>query len=234
MSQWWNSLEALSRLNTTAQITSGILLLLTVVAGFTMLLISTRLGDLRAENERQLQERVRSAEARQESLQKRLAESIVQSVTQPAATASAGQPPDAPVQDRAASKRTRHAKQPLQPRGVTAEQRRLFVTFMKDKPRGRIGLLTVTGDGEAHDFALELEGMLREAGLDTEGVSQAVFPREVPRGLLLRLRNKQTAPSHAGPVQLALEHIGFPTPGVPSAQEPANSVTLVIGRNPDT
>jgi hypothetical protein len=231
MPQWWNSLEALSRLNTTAQITSGILLLLTALAGFTMLLISTRLGDLRAENERQLQERVRSAEAMQDSLRKALVESTVQ--RQPASTATAGQPPDVP-EDSAPSKRIRHPKQPLQPRALTAEQRRLFVTFMKGKPHGRIGVLTVTGDGEAHGFAVELEGMLREAGLETDGVSEAVFPREVPRGLLRRLRNQQTAPRHAGPVQLALEHIGFPTPGVPSSQEPANSVTLVIGRNPDT
>jgi hypothetical protein len=235
MPQWWNSLEALSRINTTAQIATGILLLLTAVAGFTMLMISTRLGDLRAETDRQLQERIRSAEAAQESLRKQLAASTVEAGTHPAPNPAAStlQGPSVP-ETTTAAKRHKRAREPVQPRGISPEQRRLFVTFMKDKPRGRIGLLTVTGDGEAHGFALEIETMLKEAGLETEGVAQAVFPREVPRGLVLRLRNKHMAPAHAGPIQLALEQIGFPAPGVPSSQEPANSVTLVIGRNPDT
>jgi len=105
---------------------------------------------------------------------------------------------------------------------------------MKGKPRGRIGLLTVMGDQEAHGFAVEIERMLEEAGLDTDGVSKAVFHREIPQGLLLRLRSAQAAPPQAASIQLALEHIGLHAPGTPSQLEPPNSVTLIVGRNPES
>jgi hypothetical protein len=233
MPDWWNSVEALSRLTTQAQIASAILLVCTVLAGFFTVKLANRLDELREEREQQLETRAQTAEQ-----QLAASRSMAGPVQGPVHVAPSGRVEGAGSSSvespkPAASKRNRTPKQPIQPRGITPEQRRQFLAFLKDKPRGRVGLVTVKGDGEAQGFALELEEMLKEAGFETEGVSHAMFPREVPRGLILRLHNQQSAPPHAGSVQLALEHIGIPAPGVPSSQEPANSMTIVIGRNPD-
>lgn len=220
MPPWWNAIEVLSRLSTKVQVASGVLLVFTIVASFIAVKISNRLDHLHAEN-RQLQERLRLAEAAQESLRKQLAAGTASQTPRP-------QPPAtrAPRRDR--------AQRPHPPRHIDPEQQRQFVAFMKGKPRGRIGLLTVIGDNEAHAFAVELERMLKEAGLDTDGVGTAVFYREVPRGLLLRLRSAEAAPPQATSIQLALEHIGLHAPGTASQLEPANSVTLIVGRNPES
>jgi hypothetical protein len=242
MPEWWNSVEALSRLNAKAQIASAVLLFCALMAGFLTFMVSNRLESLRAEREQRLQGRAETAEQQLAANQtvygpvqgpvQVARSSLVESASTSTAGGSGANPAGGSPSS-AAMKRARAAKQSGQPRAITPEQRRQFVAFLKDKPRGRIGLLTVKGDGEAHGFALEIEDLLKEAGFETNGVSHAMFPREVPRGLILRLHNEQSAPAHAGSVQLALEHIGFPAPGVPSSQEPANSMTIVIGRNPD-
>src|SRR5919201_3493596 len=148
MPEWWNSIEVLLRLISVAQIVGGVLLVLTIVVGFISVRLSDRIDTLRLENQHHLQTRMQAAEVAQEAFRQQL-------------DAAQAEPPRGHSDVAQAAPVTRPESVPTR-RSISPEQLREFVAFMKDKPRGSIGLVTVTGDSEAQEFATQIERMLKK------------------------------------------------------------------------
>lgn len=117
------------------------------------------------------------------------------------------------------------------PRVITAAQRERFMKSLQDVSKGDIGITTVVGDNESMQLAVQLEGMLKEAGFTTTGVSQAIFTPS-PVGLFLKVRSADSVPVYAAPLQYTLDAIGLNAPGQVDPGMAAHIVTIVVGHKP--
>src|SRR5947209_4414582 len=71
----------------------------------------------------------------------------------------------------------------LRQRVITAEQRKIFVSLLKSKPKGRVQISCIEGSNEACSLAADFRTLLLEAGWEVaEGNSRSFFKERTPTG----------------------------------------------------
>lgn len=118
------------------------------------------------------------------------------------------------------------------PRKLTEAQREKFLKLLSESPKGEVNVTAVKGDFEAITFAKELDGLFNIAGWFTQGVYQSGFVGN-PTGLILTVNNAAETPSYAGLLQSAFRAIGFPASAEIHREDPAQSLNLTVGHNPE-
>lgn len=123
-------------------------------------------------------------------------------------------------------------KQRQQPRALTADQRQqLVVALGTASPKGRVEVIAVLGDGEAHAFAMALLFALQEAGWPADGVSDAIYT-DAPVAVAVVVQSANQPPPHAVPLQRALRAAGIEAHGRLEVSKPPGTVELLVGRKP--
>jgi len=126
-------------------------------------------------------------------------------------------------------------RQTIQPRHLVSDQESTIIGALSGEPNGPVAILTVLGDGEALDFANEIDRVFKAAGWTVTGggVSQAVFSGSAPIGFGIVVRNALSAPPYAARIQRAFFSIGIPLGGAENAKLPETTVEIVVGRKPN-
>ena len=223
MADWWNSIDALAKFNNWMQVSIVVFGILTAAATALTIVASNRIALLRANEAAELQRRLQKAEQSSGKMGEDLKITTEKLSAAEQAIQSAG---TEAAQARATAEESRKK---LQPRGMSTEQRSAFIAALKAASSGRVDIVAVLGDPESIRFAGELDTMLKTAGWSTSGVSQAVYTPSGPVGIFLKVRSKDSVPSHAVTLQKALAAIGIEAPALLDANVEAIYVGLIVG-----
>ena len=89
----------------------------------------------------------------------------------------------------------------LEPEGGLSEnQREQLIDLLDPGPKGNVDIFCVMDDEGSEMTAKQLEEILTADGWKTNGVAQSAFSNP-PKGLVLAVNNKETAPSYASFLQ---------------------------------
>lgn len=100
--------------------------------------------------------------------------------------------------------------EPLKGREITLEQEKIFISFLKNKPKGKIDIWFIVGDKEANEYKQKIVELLKKAKyiiLDNGGAS--VFGGDEPKGIFIDVNSEKTIPIYAEPLQDAFDSIGI-------------------------
>lgn len=233
MPHWWNTIDGLATFNTWIQISIVVFGVLTAAATALTIFASNRISRLQAQEASELQRRLK------------VAEDVAQGTTtnlkiaseQLAATSeklTAAEREIQAVKTAASQARTvaEESQRKIQPRMLTPSQRRAFVTALRGSPSGRVDVVAVLGDAESVAFAAELDGILKDAGWPTAGVSQAVYAPSGPVGLFLKVHSKEAVLTHASTLQRAMASAGYEAPAVLDGSVERGYLGIVVGHKP--
>jgi hypothetical protein len=122
-------------------------------------------------------------------------------------------------------------KQRVQPRSLTAEQRKRLLAALRKGPAGSVSITAVVGDAESMGFAAQLKEVLQEAGWPTTGIGQVVLGGVV-KGLIISVHGTNAIPAHAVTLQQALNSLGFEAQGNAASELAPDSIGLLVGVKP--
>lgn len=92
--------------------------------------------------------------------------------------------------------------------GLTESQREQLVGLLDPGPKGNVDIYCVMGDEMSETTAGQLEEVLSNDGWKTNGVAQSAFSNP-PKGFVLVVNSKETAPSYASFMQRVFATIGL-------------------------
>lgn len=197
MSELWNSVDSLGRLNSVLQLGVAIAGVLTAILGALVWMVSERLAQLEDLQKSSLQARVQIAETQAAEARKETA---------------------------AISARQR-------PRSLTQPQQAMLLNLLRTEGKGSLVITAVMSDPEAERFALELYDLFRSAGWSPQGVNLAMMS-PAPTGMFMRIRARESPPTHAALIQGALAAVQIEAPGVIDPKLGPDTVELVVGHKP--
>ncbi len=117
----------------------------------------------------------------------------------------------------------------IKPRHVP--DRAKFVEFLRKSHQGPVEVRCSAGDVEARNFAVEIDGALKEAGWQSK-LNDRVIMVPQPVGLLFWIHSAESVPEHAGSLQQAFKEIDFPTGAQTNQDIQEGSFVLVVGSKP--
>jgi hypothetical protein len=118
-------------------------------------------------------------------------------------------------------------------RTITPEQRRQFVSFLAPARKGRVKITVTTGNQEAYDFAMQVRGLVREAGYTTPDRMDSFHLFGPPAlGVVIKVKSETEQAPFAGDMQRAFSAIGIEALGDKDASLDADTVLLQIGAKP--
>ena len=125
-------------------------------------------------------------------------------------------------------------KEKLADRTITKGQEEKFISFLKDKPKGRVSFLYLVNNDESVSFTKKLEKLLIKAGFEIEGASPGYLEylnwMGEPHGIEI-LYNDKSLPKIASDLKESFELIGIPCPVVGASREMyAKTWAIFVGR----
>lgn len=119
----------------------------------------------------------------------------------------------------------------LRPRVITSEQRAQLIAMLMPLPKRPIDIVSVSGDGEATEFANQIASILNDVGFKA-GVAQALYGGGDPVGVGIVVKNAATAPPQAIRLQQAFFAIGIPMAGAENSNVAEGAIQIVVGHKP--
>jgi multidrug efflux pump subunit AcrA (membrane-fusion protein) len=110
----------------------------------------------------------------------------------------------------AANKRAEVLEDQQRDRVITPEQRARFKEFMAPIAKGKVKIKPLLGErGEPRRYAMLIKSMLEDSGCILVESGETFIAIDEQSGLDIRVKNKDTAPPHAGNLQKAFESVGI-------------------------
>ncbi|MGA6926028.1 MAG: hypothetical protein WBY88_10125, partial [Desulfosarcina sp.] len=117
----------------------------------------------------------------------------------------------------------------LEPEGGLSEsQREQLIDLLDPGPKGNVDIFCVMGDEGSELTARQLEAVLTADGWKTNGVAQSSYTTP-PKGLLLAVNSKETAPSYASFLQRVFSTIGMEVSARIDKKYREWSLTVIVG-----
>lgn len=117
----------------------------------------------------------------------------------------------------------------LEPEGGLSEnQREQLIDLLDPGPKGNVDIFCVMGDDLSESTARQLEDILSSDGWKTNGVAQSAFSNP-PKGLMLVVNSKETAPSYASFLQRVFSTIGMEVSAKLDNKYREWSLTVIVG-----
>ena len=117
----------------------------------------------------------------------------------------------------------------LEPEGGLSEnQREQLIDLLDPGPKGNVDIFYVMDNQMSEMTARQLEEILTADGWKTNGVSQSAFSNP-PKGLVLAVNNKETAPSYASFLQRVFSTIGMEVSAKIDKKYREWSLTVIVG-----
>ncbi|MBC2742025.1 MAG: hypothetical protein HGJ93_02985 [Desulfosarcina sp.] len=117
----------------------------------------------------------------------------------------------------------------LEAEGCLSEsQREQLIDLLDPGPKGNVDIFCVMGDKESELTAKELEEVLTADGWKTNDVAQSAFSNP-PKGLVLAVHSKDTAPSYASFLQRVFSTIGMTVSAKTDNKYREWSLTIIVG-----
>jgi hypothetical protein len=126
-------------------------------------------------------------------------------------------------------------KERLKHRTISVAQQEQLIKLLTPivKPKeGRLVVVNVVGDSEGHEFATQINKILKASGFTTEGPNSGFFTVN-PVGFGIIVHSLKTAPAYASAILRAFDFIGIPMGIGESEGMPEGNVEIVIGLKPD-
>lgn len=112
--------------------------------------------------------------------------------------------------------------------GLTASQRDHLIGLLEPGPKGNIDIICVLGDAKSELTAEQLDEILSNDGWKTNGVTQSAFSRP-PKGIVLAVNSKETAPSYASFLQRVFSTIEMTVSAKIDSKFREWSLTVIVG-----
>ena len=117
----------------------------------------------------------------------------------------------------------------LEPEGGLSEsQREQLIDLLDPGPKGNVDIFCVMDDEMSEMTANQLEEVLTADGWKTNGVAQSAFANP-PKGLVLTVNSKETAPSYASFLQRVFSTIGIEVSAKIDNKYREWSLTIIVG-----
>ncbi|MFO7715747.1 hypothetical protein [Desulfosarcina sp.] len=117
----------------------------------------------------------------------------------------------------------------LEPEGGLSEtQREQLIDLLDPGPKGNLDIFYVMGDQISELTARQFEEILTADGWKTNGVAQSAFSTP-PKGIMLVVNSKETAPSYASFLQRVFSTIGMEVSAKIDSKYREWSLTVVVG-----
>ena len=112
--------------------------------------------------------------------------------------------------------------------GLSENQREQLIDLLDPGPKGNVDIFCVMGDESSEETAQQLDEILTADGWKTNGVAQSAFSNP-PRGVLLTVNSKETAPSYASFLQRVFSTIGLEVSAKIDNKFREWSLTIIVG-----
>jgi hypothetical protein len=116
--------------------------------------------------------------------------------------------------------------------GLTESRREQLMDMLDPGPKGNVDIFCVMDDALSVTTANDLESILSADGWKTSPVAQSAFTHP-PRGLVLAVNSKETAPSYASFLQRVFTTIGMPVSAIIDKKYREWSLTVIVGKLDD-
>jgi len=117
----------------------------------------------------------------------------------------------------------------LEPEGGLSEnQREQLIDLLDPGPKGNVDLYCVMGDDMSETTAGQLDEILSNDGWKTNGVAQSAFSSP-PKGFVLVVNSKETAPSYASFLQRVFATIGMEVSAKIDNKYREWSLSIIVG-----
>ena len=127
------------------------------------------------------------------------------------------------------SESTDYLELELEPEGGLSEsQREQLIDLLDPGPKGNVDIFCVMDDEMSEMTAKQLEEVLTADGWKTNGVAQSAFSNP-PKGLVLAVNSKETAPSYASFLQRVFSTIGLEVSALVENKYREWSLTIIVG-----
>ena len=127
------------------------------------------------------------------------------------------------------SESTEYLELELEPEGGLSEsQREQLIDLLDPGPKGNVDIFCVMDDEMSEMTAKQLEEVLTADGWKTNGVAQSAFSNP-PKGLVLAVNSKETAPSYASFLQRVFSTIGLEVSALVENKYREWSLTIIVG-----
>ena len=113
-------------------------------------------------------------------------------------------------------------------RGLSESQRGQLMDLLDPGPKGNLDIFCVMDDEGSQLTATQLEAVLTADGWKTNGVAQSAFSNP-PKGLVLAVNSKETAPSYASFLQRVFSTIGMAVSATIDKKYREWSLTVIVG-----
>lgn len=118
--------------------------------------------------------------------------------------------------------------QPEPAAGLSESQREQLIDLLDPGPKGNIDIFCVLGDPDSELTAQQLEEILSNDGWKTSSVTQSAFSSP-PKGIVLAVNSKETAPSYASFLQRVFSTIGMSVSAKFDSKYREWSLTVIVG-----
>ncbi len=112
--------------------------------------------------------------------------------------------------------------------GLSKSQRDHLIGLIEPGPKGNIDIFCVLGDPKSELVAGQLDEIMSNDGWKTSGVTQSAFSRP-PKGIVLAVNSKETAPSYASFLQRVFSTIGMTVSAKIDSKFREWSLTVIVG-----
>jgi hypothetical protein len=127
------------------------------------------------------------------------------------------------------SETTEYLDLELEPEGGLSEnQREQLIDLLDPGPKGNVDIFCLMDDEMSEMTAKQLEEVLTADGWKTNGVAQSAFSNP-PKGLMLAVNSKETAPSYASFLQRVFSTIGIEVSAKMDNKYREWSLTIIVG-----
>ena len=117
----------------------------------------------------------------------------------------------------------------LEPEGGLSEsQREQLIDMLDPGPKGNVNIFCVMDNEQSELTANQLEEILTADGWKTNGVAQSAFSNP-PKGIVLAVNSKETAPSYASFLQRVFSTIGIEVSAKIDEKYREWSLTIIMG-----
>lgn len=92
---------------------------------------------------------------------------------------------------------------------ISPDQRRRFINYLKDEPKGKIRIQYISGDKQAFEYAGFIADMLTEAGYTLSGEISDFTGNPAVDGISIVINRNETEPRYARSIFFAFRSIGI-------------------------
>lgn len=111
---------------------------------------------------------------------------------------------------------------------LTIDQREQLTNLLDPGPKGNVDIFCVMDDKISELTAKQLDSIMTADGWKTNGVAQSAFTKP-PKGLVLAVNSKETAPSYASFLQRVFSTIGVPVTARVDSKCREWSLSIIVG-----